>query len=196
VFVWGGLSGMEPIWVDFDIYPSASFSMANNMNYIVYSDGTNFDQAELSSNGKFQTLSIAHGELDGETASYAYAILPNSSITESETFMSDPTVQIVAADSTQHTVKDLTTGAVLANVFAPATVNGIYVESPCSLILKESEDSYIIDVSDPTQKLDTISFVFPEAIENVQYDGEYEIDGTRLVIQTKHTGETLHLVVC
>ena len=44
--------------------------------------------------------------------------------------------------------------------------------------------------------MDTISFVFPEAIENVQYDGEYEIDGTRLVIQTKHTGETLHLVVC
>ena len=197
VFAWE--TSLEPIWTNFAIHPIAKYTIGRNMNYITFSDTDETDIVELYDHDRiFKTLQISHGTLDnGKKAEYIYAVLPNSTKEEANIFMSNPTVEVIKADSSQHTIKDLRTGAILSNVFtAPVTVNNeITVETPCSLIVKKNGTQYIIDISDPTQKVDTISLSFPEAVTSIVYDNVYQINNKRITIQTKHTGETLHLVV-
>ena len=69
-----------------------------------------------------------------------------------------------------HAIRQKSTGIVMANVFKTTNIEGIKVETPCTMIIVPDADGKTIYVADPTQKRDELSFIFPE---KVNVSGEY-----------------------
>ena len=106
----------------------------------------------------FFVLKINHraNPIDAE---YAYTMLPNATVAQTQKFAKNPTVEILAHTKAVHAVRDTETGIIGINAFeANHSVCGVTVKQPCSLILNGDT----VYVSDPTQTLAELCLEFDE----------------------------------
>lgn len=84
---------------------------------------------------------------------YAYMILPNVSINE----YVNPIV-VLSKDSNAHVVNHTNLNIVSANFWKPATVGNITAKSAMSLLVKELDSEFIISISDPMRRYQSMHF--------------------------------------
>lgn len=99
----------------------------------------------------YATLEVLHTE--DSDGSYAYLVLPQASEALTRARAKKAPVEVVANSAE---VQAVTHGAVLAaNFWRPATVDGLSVDRPASLILSRGDRAQL-SVSDPTQEAETV----------------------------------------
>lgn len=113
----------------------------------------------------FLTVRVEHGENPTDSR-YGYVILPGKSYEETMAYAADPDIAILRQDDTVHAVK-LADGTVLANLFAPAAIEGITFDTPCSVILRPTAYGVRVYLSDPTHKEERVGLLWEGGEEAV-----------------------------
>ncbi|WP_163324107.1 polysaccharide lyase 8 family protein [Draconibacterium mangrovi] len=109
-----------------------------------------------------------HG-VDPTSGSYAYILVPNATKTILEEMEKNPPLKITNTKTKQEVVSNdgTITGVVFYEAGKSDLLNGIEVDQPCLLMLKNESDKITLSISDPTQKLSEINLVL-----NGEFKGE------------------------
>lgn len=104
----------------------------------------------------YYTLKINHGK-QPKRASYAYAMLPGYSEERVQEFVNVPDIQILDNTEVVHAVKSRS--VYMANFWGSGTTSDgfISVDASASLLWEESKDGYLLTLSDPTQKVESLT---------------------------------------
>lgn len=107
------------------------------------------------------TLWVDHGKNPAH-ATYAYVLLPGRSVSETEQYTRKPTVEILTNSPEVQAVHHKTENVTGWNFWKASSgfVYGVKTDAPSAIIQKETEKEWIIGVSDPTQKANTIVVTF------------------------------------
>lgn len=159
--------------VEFDnknIYENPGYIwVEENTGYVFTGNNTISLKREVVNNYSFLKVVAEHGaNVNNDT--YGYTILPLATAEETKAWAENPDVEIIEQSNTMHAIRQKSTGIVMANVFKTTNIEGIKVETPCTMIIVPDADGKTIYVADPTQKRDELSFIFPE---KVNVSGEY-----------------------
>ncbi|WP_412931161.1 polysaccharide lyase 8 family protein [Lederbergia ruris] len=104
----------------------------------------------------YLSLSIDHGA-NPKNASYAYVLLPNKSVQETEQYSQNPDVKILRQTANVHAVREDHLGITAANFWTEGeTVDFIRSHQPASVLVREEGDELTLSVSDPTHERDKI----------------------------------------
>lgn len=140
---------------------------------------------------QYATLSYHHGvgsEVAGAT--YAYALLPNASETETISRAAAPGVTILTNDGTTQGIT-LPDGTTAATFWKPGTTGDFTSDASLCLVARRGKNSVEVAISDPTQAADVVR-VTVAGIETKSIEGagatrvtfEQKGDDTLLVIDT------------
>ena len=159
-----------------------------NTGYVFMGDNTVSLKREVTNGYSFLKVVAEHGA-NVRDDSYGYTILPLATAEETAEWAKNPDVEIIEQSNTMHAVKQKSTGIVMANIFKTTTLEGIKFETPCSVIIVPESDGKMIYVSDPTQKRDEISMLFPS---KVTVSGEFaKANGKSVTVSVrKRIGDT------
>ena len=161
----------------------------------------NKSNANTYCSNSFMNLVIDHGTKPaGET--YAYALLPGKSASETKSYAENPAVEIIKNDAAVQAVKN-TALSVTGAVFwtdSVQTADKITCNKKASVMLRESNGELSFGISDPTQKNDgTIEITYDGAAGNViSCDDEIKVlsvyPKVTLSVNTANThGRTLNI---
>lgn len=103
----------------------------------------------------YVSMAFNHGA-NPENASYSYVLLPNKGAAETESYSSNPDIEILSNTSNVQAVKEKTLGITAANFWSAGTVDSIHAANPSSIMVKEEGGELTLSVSDPTQKQKTV----------------------------------------
>lgn len=159
-----------------------------NTGYVFMGDNTVSLKREVANGYSFLKVVAEHGA-NVKDDSYGYTILPLATAEETADWAKNPDVEIIEQSNTMHAVRQKSTGIVMANIFKTTTLEGIKFETPCSVIIVPESDGKMIYVSDPTQKRDEISMLFPS---KVTVSGEFaKANGKSVTVSVrKRIGDT------
>lgn len=117
-----------------------------------HSINANFGSQDKISNN-FLTLWLDHGS-SPSNKKYAYVILPNKDANETQAYAENPHISILAHEPDLHAIKENQQRILAANFFNPqgGTVDYLSVNTAASVIIEESDTTFKISVSDPTQE--------------------------------------------
>ncbi|WP_419955383.1 polysaccharide lyase 8 family protein [Neobacillus niacini] len=103
----------------------------------------------------FFTLGLDHGK-NPQNASYAYVILPNFNVNQTEEYAKSPSIQVLSNTEDVHAVENTKLGMKGFNFFGDKkkTVSNVTSYNQASILVKYEGDIITIAVSDPTFKLD------------------------------------------
>ncbi|GAB2567304.1 polysaccharide lyase family 8 super-sandwich domain-containing protein [Gracilibacillus alcaliphilus] len=104
----------------------------------------------------YLSLAFNHG-VNPQNEGYAYVLLPNMSVKETEDYSHEPHIEILTQTSAVHAVKEHQLGILAANFWeGDVTADVIRSHQPASVLVREEEDVLTLSVSDPTMEQDTI----------------------------------------
>ncbi len=127
-------------------------------------------------------LWFSHG-VNPTDGGYAYVLLPGKTSEETAAFASSGNITVLANTGDIQVAKDNRTGITYYVFWKEGTFGDITVSKPCMVITRETDTSYEISVSDPTQKLLDNTVTVNKAL-NVQDADEY-------ATVTKHNASTV-----
>jgi hypothetical protein len=105
---------------------------------------------------RYVTLWLDHGAA-ADSASYAYALLPNATPERTLELADDPGMEIVANTAEAQTVRVPPLGIVATNFWQAGSARGVMVDRPCSVILRERGETLTVAVADPTQLANSLT---------------------------------------
>jgi len=134
-------------------------------------------------------LWYSHG-VNPSGGSYAYMLLPGADAEFTGKYAENPGIRVLANNGDIQAVKDLrsnTTGIVFRK---ESSFEGITVNKPCIVMFKDSETAFDIAVSDPTQKLTSLTVKINRTLSLTEKDEdiESETDGGLTTIKMNTTG--------
>ena len=114
-------------------------------------------------------LWFSHG-VNPTDGGYAYVLLPGKTNEQTAEFASSSYIDILANTPDIQAARDNRTGITYYVFWKAGTFGDISVTSPCIVITKETENSYELAVSDPTQKLISNKVTVNQALTVTDYD--------------------------
>lgn len=142
-------------------------------------------------NGKTSHLEIwySHG-VNPEKGGYAYALLPGATAEETKAFAESGNVEILSNNGKIQAVRDKRTNVTYIVFWQPGEFEGITMENPGMVIVRETEDKYEISISDPTQLLTSTTVKINKALTAVDLD-----ESAKAVSEGETTTITLEMTV-
>ncbi|MDQ1914819.1 polysaccharide lyase family 8 super-sandwich domain-containing protein [Paenibacillus sp. GD4] len=134
----------------------------------------------------YLSLAFDHG-VNPTDASYAYVLLPGKDAASTEVYSESPNIAILSQTQDVHAAKEAGLGITAANFWNAGTVDGLTAYSPASVMLKESNGTVTLAVSDPTQKQRAVTIELNKA--------ELSVVGHDATIEVVQTSPTMKLVV-
>lgn len=114
-------------------------------------------------------LWFSHG-VNPTDGGYAYVLLPGKTNEQTAEFASSSYIDILANTPDIQAARDNRTSITYYVFWKAGTFGDISVTSPCIVITKETENSYELAVSDPTQKLISNKVTVNKALTVTDYD--------------------------
>lgn len=101
---------------------------------------------------RYHTLWFDHGPSPTD-ASYVYAILPNSTREQTETYAATPQFTVLENSAAAHAVTETTLGITAVNFWtnSPHTAAGITSDRVASILIEQRQGALDIAIADPTQ---------------------------------------------
>ena len=145
----------------------------NNTGYI-FTNGANVDADFKERNGawsdiseksynsdtvlsnSYVTFSINHGKKPNNNK-YEYVTLPNISKADFADYVPEKDYEVLENSDFACGIKSIDNNMSMINFFEPKTLNGITVDKPCSVIVKEADGYLKVSIADPTRKADKIT---------------------------------------
>jgi hyaluronate lyase len=137
---------------------------------------------------QYATLAISHGTgaaVEGGT--YAYVLLPNSSVESTKAQAAKPAVAVLRNDSEVQAVR--WTNVTAANFWKAATVGDFESTSSVCLLARKVPGMVRLSVSDPTQTQSTLNL----SVSNIDVNRVTGVDAAHVTLT--RTGSTAHLVI-
>jgi hyaluronate lyase len=126
-----------------------------------FPEGIKLSGDKTSGNVGYIELWTDHG-VNPQGDTYAYAVLPAMTAEETKAYAENPTFEVLRNDEKIQAVYENSLGITGIVFWQTPTFNGISVSNPCILMLREGEDNKLeVSVSDPTQKLSSLSITLP-----------------------------------
>lgn len=141
-------------WLNFDDKCGYYFPVAKA------DDNTVLKCRRTKGNGSFFEMWFSHG-INPTEQDYAYVLLPGATEAETKSYAENSGLSILANDSKIQAVKDTKSGITGIVFWQKGTIEGITADAPCAVMVKETDTEYIISVSDPTQKLESLKLTLP-----------------------------------
>ncbi len=112
---------------------------------------------------------FSHG-VNPTNGGYAYILLPGMTAEQTKAYAEKENINVLINNENIQAVKDVSTGITGIVFWSEGTFGGITVDKPCMLMVRESDGAYEIAVSDPTQKLESLSVTADRALTCVSSD--------------------------
>lgn len=112
---------------------------------------------------QFFELWLPHG-LKPQNAAYAYVMLPGRTAAETAAYSEAPDVELLHCSEALHAVREKTLGITAMVFWQAGSCCGITADTPCIVMLKETDGGVQIAVSEPTQKLQTVRLCIDRAL--------------------------------
>lgn len=126
----------------------------------------------------YASLAFNHG-MAPRNESYAYVLLPGFEPEQTESYSSNPDIEIISGSGNVHAVRESGLGLTAYNFWTADTADFVRSYQPASVIVKEEGDRLTISVSDPTQKQDKLALDVGKAVlEQLESDPGVEVVGT------------------
>ncbi len=106
---------------------------------------------------KYFTMTFEHGKTKDST--YSYVVIPNADAKQMENYASNPDVTIVENSKNIHAVRDDKNQTLAMNFFEAGQSTGVKSDSPVSVLMKKSDNTVTIALSDPLFKQKEIKLV-------------------------------------
>ncbi len=140
----------------------------------------------------------SHG-INPDKGGYAYALLPGADKEYTKAFAESGNVEILSNNGKIQAVKDKRTNTTYIVFWQAGEFEGIKLEKPGMVIARETDSTYEIAISDPTQKLTSNKVTINKALTPVKLDefAKSETDGNSTVValdMTYLSGRTLECV--
>lgn len=103
-----------------------------------------------------------HG-VNPQNDTYNYVVLPNMTSEEVEQYAAEPAICVLSNTDKLQAVSKPSAGVSQIVFWSEGTFNGITVDKPCVVIIREYDGKYILGVSDPTQKETEINITVDRA---------------------------------
>lgn len=104
---------------------------------------------------RYLTLSFDHGT-DPNDANYEYIVLPGYSKEEVEKFVKSPDIVVLENSQSIHSVYSKSNNTIGIVFFNEYNFDMFYCYSPATVLWQETENGFILSLSDPTQQQDEI----------------------------------------
>jgi hyaluronate lyase len=181
-----------------DALPKDSFSFEGEMDSFVMDGHAGFllldgnrtlvRRYKGESGQSFIEYLIRHGE-NPTNASYAYVILPFSTVSELEKYREKPEVEIISNTKEVQAVCKESLKITAYAFHEAAECDGIKVSAPCILTRKSVDAEVVICVSDPTHKLEeltvTVIGAYQECVAGSRAEVRYENEGAVITFDMK-----------
>ncbi len=141
-------------WLNFDDKCGYYFPTSNT------TDATVLKGRWTKGNSSFFEMWYSHG-INPTDEGYAYVLLPGATEAETADYAANSGLTVLKNDSMIQAIKDAKSGITGIVFWQKGTIEGITVDAPCAVMVKETDTEYIISVSDPTQKLENIKLTLP-----------------------------------
>jgi hyaluronate lyase len=111
---------------------------------------------------------VPHGK-NPVNATYAYVLLPGKNVSETGRYAKNPNIAILSNTPQVQAVTNKSEGVTGWNFWEVTSqpIAGLLVDTPASIIIKETADELIIGISDPTQKAKTITIELNRSVSGV-----------------------------
>ncbi len=121
----------------------------SNMGGYVFFEPISVKYNKNTGSTSFLELWIEHGNKP-VNEKYAYIYLPETSVSETTNYSSNPDVQILTQTDTIHVVKETKLGITGYAFYDKGEANGVKVSDRCAVMVEENDGEYIISASDPS----------------------------------------------
>lgn len=98
----------------------------------------------------YLSLAFEHGSAP-KNGSYAYVLLPNKGVAETEQYSLNPDIEIMSQSSQVHSARDKKLGISAFNFWDAGKSEFVRASGPASVMVKEEGNKLTVSVSDPTQ---------------------------------------------
>lgn len=145
----------------------------------------NATQPDTPLTRNYLSLALEHGDAPAD-ASYSYVLLPEQSAEATQAYSDNPDIEVLVNTEDIHAVKERKLGLTALNFWNPGTVGNLRSANPASVVMKETEDSLIIAVSDPSQRQSEITLDLQRAgLSLVSLDNTVTVSKSAPFIQLK-----------
>ncbi len=131
----------------------------------------------------FLELWLNHGSKPIDQT-YSYVMLPEKSAEETSNYAQNPDITIVTATDKLHVVKENTLGITAMVFWRAGTYEGITVDKPMIVMIREQDGKYSLTASDPTQKLETGTITISRRLSTLRADEEISVSGAGNTVLT------------
>lgn len=138
----------------------------------------------------YTTILIDHG-VDPRRARYAYAVLPDASITQMEAY--EGRIEILANSAAAQAIsRDGVIAAVFWRAGTVETADGpLAVDGPCTLLVRRAGERVRLAVSDPSRTLDEVKITLPWPVKSVR-EGDRSVRRARTALKVEVGGSRGH----
>lgn|GEM_PF-5154496 len=161
---WGGSDELvdNPLWAHLDGVGGYVFPAAANQTVRFRREQRTGNWGEIytgadatSVTRHYLSMAIQHGSypIDGR---YRYLVIPGATAVRTQQLSDNPSVIVVAYNSGCHAVKQLSTGLWMYNFWEAGAATGASVDTRCSVIVQEIDDTLTISLADPMRSGSTI----------------------------------------
>ena len=117
----------------------------------------------------FLEMWYSHG-VNPDSSSYAYMLLPGMTAEETEQYVSEDSITVLANNSAVQAVYNEKLGITGIIFWEAGTFGKITVDKPCIVMYEDSHFGFNIAVTDPTQKLESLTVTVAEELALVSAD--------------------------
>ncbi len=162
-------------------FPKASsiYALRESRTGSWYDINTAYSKNPITRN--YLSLAFDHGT-NPTNSSYEYVILPNKTNAGTELYSNNPDIVVLSTTNIVHAVREKTLGITAANFFMPGNLEFISASQPASVMVEQKIGHLAVSVSDPTQKLSTLTI----ELDRQNYD-LVSADPQVTVVQTSPT---------
>ena len=167
---------IELLGEDYNLNNATWANVADECGYIFFANDTSAtstlgDLKARWTNGttSFFELWYSHG-VNPDNGSYSYALLPGMTAEETAQYAENIPVQVLANNSAVQAVYNEELGITGIIFWEAGTFGKITVDKPCIVMYEDSHFGFNIAVTDPTQKLESLTVTIAEELNLVSAD--------------------------
>lgn len=136
-------------------------------------DNTVLKARRTSGVNSFFELWYSHG-VNPSDGKYAYVLLPGKSAEQTQKYAENSPIKILANTDDIQAVRNEKLSVTSIVFWQKGSFEGITVDKPCMVMIRDKDGKYEISVSDPTQKLSDLNVKINRALEPVSADEKAE----------------------
>ena len=131
----------------------------------------------------FYEIWLDHGSKP-QNGTYSYVMLPEKTSAETAAYTQKPDVSILCATEKLHVIREHTLGITAMVFWEAGTYEGITVNAPCILMIREQTGKFTLSASDPSQSLSSLKITLNRKLYPTRLDPQMTEAGTDKTVLT------------